>query len=131
MRIAVPVKKFELLFYTTIPLAPLAQLVEQLTLNQWVQGSSPWGDTKRRIRVSFFVVYSCLFVCLLVLGIFHRPMTERQPRDEQDVKCPNSPAIYTKSAQMAFFFWHFQKLLLPLQAKLKKCNELSVLYESI
>ena len=24
----------------------LAQLVEQLTLNQWVQGSSPWEDTK-------------------------------------------------------------------------------------
>ena len=23
----------------------LAQLVEQLTLNQWVQGSSPWEDT--------------------------------------------------------------------------------------
>ena len=26
--------------------ALLAQLVEQLTLNQWVQGSSPWGCTK-------------------------------------------------------------------------------------
>ena len=26
--------------------ASLAQLVEQLTLNQWVQGSSPWGRTK-------------------------------------------------------------------------------------
>ena len=25
---------------------PLAQLVEQLTLNQWVQGSSPWRCTK-------------------------------------------------------------------------------------
>ena len=25
----------------------LAQLVEQLTLNQWVQGSSPWEDTKK------------------------------------------------------------------------------------
>ena len=25
----------------------LAQLVEQLTLNQWVEGSSPSGDTKR------------------------------------------------------------------------------------
>ena len=24
----------------------LAQLVEQLTLNQWVEGSSPSGDTK-------------------------------------------------------------------------------------
>ena len=28
--------------------APLAQLVEQLTLNQWVQGSSPWRCTKRK-----------------------------------------------------------------------------------
>ena len=26
---------------TSAELAPLAQLVEQLTLNQWVQGSSP------------------------------------------------------------------------------------------
>ena len=28
--------------------APLAQLVEQLTLNQWVQGSSPWRCTSRQ-----------------------------------------------------------------------------------
>ena len=28
------------------PYAPLAQLVEQLTLNQWAQGSSPWRCTK-------------------------------------------------------------------------------------
>ena len=28
--------------------APLAQLVEQLTLNQWVQGSSPWRCTKEK-----------------------------------------------------------------------------------
>ena len=26
----------------------LAQLVEQLTLNQWVQGSSPWEDTNEK-----------------------------------------------------------------------------------
>ena len=26
---------------------PVAQLVEQLTLNQWVQGSNPCGDTKK------------------------------------------------------------------------------------
>ena len=41
----------------------LAQLVEQLTLNQWVQGSSPWEDTKRHkktsIRVSFFWYNIC------------------------------------------------------------------------
>ena len=28
--------------------ALLAQLVEQLTLNQWVQGSNPWGCTRKR-----------------------------------------------------------------------------------
>ena len=32
----------------------LAQLVEQLTLNQWVQGSSPWEDTKDTLRGDFF-----------------------------------------------------------------------------
>ena len=33
----------------TLPdyLGPLAQLVEQLTLNQQVQGSSPWRLTKQ------------------------------------------------------------------------------------
>ena len=40
--------------------APLAQLVEQLTLNQWAQGSSPWRCTNKRalnreIRRSFSI----------------------------------------------------------------------------
>ena len=35
----------------------LAQLVEQLTLNQWVQGSSPWEDTKDTNFGVFFCVY--------------------------------------------------------------------------
>ena len=40
--------------------APLAQLVEQLTLNQWAQGSSPWRCTRkmtqdRKILRHFFV----------------------------------------------------------------------------
>ena len=35
----------------------LAQLVEQLTLNQWVQGSSPWEDTKDTSK-------RCLFLCI-------------------------------------------------------------------
>ncbi len=35
-------------------LVPLAQLVEQLTLNQWVEGSSPSGDTKRMQPHPFF-----------------------------------------------------------------------------
>ena len=29
--------------------APLAQLVEQLTLNQWARGSSPRRRTKRKV----------------------------------------------------------------------------------
>ena len=33
----------------------LAQLVEQLTLNQWVEGSSPSGDTKGACGTFFCV----------------------------------------------------------------------------
>ena len=32
------------------PYAPLAQLVEQLTLNQWAQGSSPWRCTNKKTQ---------------------------------------------------------------------------------
>ena len=40
----------------------LAQLVEQLTLNQWVQGSSPWEDTKRHLaRCLFLYILFALF----------------------------------------------------------------------
>ena len=35
----------------------LAQLVEQLTLNQWVQGSSPWEDTQDASKGCLFFVY--------------------------------------------------------------------------
>ena len=31
--------------------ALLAQLVEQLTLNQWVQGSNPWGCTNQKSKL--------------------------------------------------------------------------------
>ncbi len=39
---------------------PVAQLVEQLTLNQWVQGSNPCGDTEnealaKKFAGAFFV----------------------------------------------------------------------------
>ena len=36
--------------------APLAQLVEQLTLNQWVQGSSPWRCTSYQIVLFVYLV---------------------------------------------------------------------------
>ena len=34
-------KNLVLKYFLQLRYAPLAQLVEQLTLNQWVQGSSP------------------------------------------------------------------------------------------
>ena len=49
-KIVFPLDKREKMGYNTIRVlktAPLAQLVEQLTLNQWVQGSSPWRCTIR------------------------------------------------------------------------------------
>ena len=42
----------------------LAQLVEQLTLNQWVESSSLSGDTKD--------IFGCLFLCF--------PRGEKSPR---------------------------------------------------
>ena len=49
-------KKICIFAFFVVPLQPvlktdqvfLAQLVEQLTLNQWVQGSSPWEDTRNK-----------------------------------------------------------------------------------
>ena len=53
--------------------ALLAQLVEQLTLNQWVQGSSPWGCTSKREilkSVSLFDLY--LSSSRIVYSLFAR-----------------------------------------------------------
>ena len=36
-------------FYYNNPALSVAQLVEQLTLNQWVTGSNPVGETQRAI----------------------------------------------------------------------------------
>ena len=41
--------------------APLAQLVEQLTLNQWVLGSSPRWCTTNSLTVSVGLFFCCLF----------------------------------------------------------------------
>ena len=41
----------------------LAQLVEQLTLNQWVEGSNPSGVTKGGRNSTFFVVYTRVVLC--------------------------------------------------------------------
>ena len=45
--------------------APVAQLVEHLTLNQGVQGSNPCGCTKERLSPLFFVV--CYFHFIIFL----------------------------------------------------------------
>ena len=45
---------------------PLAQLVEQLTLNQWVKGSNPLGITKRIIMQG---VYRSAFLLFYKLDI--------------------------------------------------------------
>ena len=39
----------------------LAQLVEQLTLNQWVQGSSPWSSTKKICSVEKSILHFLLW----------------------------------------------------------------------
>ena len=43
------------------PYAPLAQLVEQLTLNQWAQGSSPWRCTTKSTRQKCLVLFLLFF----------------------------------------------------------------------
>ena len=49
------------------PYAPLAQLVEQLTLNQWAQGSSPWRCTRYKDRRCVEKCVCGLFVYLAIL----------------------------------------------------------------
>ncbi len=52
----------------------LAQLVEQLTLNQWVKGSSPLEDTtkkqSRTILVAFFFAFFTFFLFLLQILLY-------------------------------------------------------------
>ncbi len=51
----------------------LAQLVEQLTLNQWVQGSNPWGVTqKRNLTMS-----NSFFLCQNRNALFNRSSVRR------------------------------------------------------
>ena len=57
--------------------ALLAQLVEHLTLNQGVQGSSPWRRTKRKLKSFLFfcftkIVFDMLFVTNNLRGIYHQ-----------------------------------------------------------
>ena len=50
--------------------APVAQLVEHLTLNQGVQGSNPCGCTKRQVKpVSFLFVARHIHTLIYFLSI--------------------------------------------------------------
>ena len=52
--------------------APLAQLVEHLTLNQGVQGSSPWRCTQSTVFNAYGIgdgVFLCLFKIILNTNI--------------------------------------------------------------
>ena len=50
----------------------LAQLVEQLTLNQWVEGSSPSGDTKKTPSGAFFCICTQTLFPDLLNPLFER-----------------------------------------------------------
>ena len=54
--------------------ALLAQLVEQLTLNQWVQGSNPWRCTKGVYLTRIDLFYFCSY-----LGIVLSPLASSNP----------------------------------------------------
>ena len=57
-----------------ISFAPLAQLVEHLTLNQGVQGSSPWRRTQSTDFVTLSSWGRCFF-CTLIHFPLHRAVT--------------------------------------------------------
>ena len=55
----------------------LAQLVEQLTLNQWAQGSSPWSSTRNCLFLWIFHrngLFSCLFCPIFVSFVHFYPL---------------------------------------------------------
>ncbi len=54
--------------------APLAQLVEHLTLNQGVQGSSPWRRTQSTDFVTLSSWGRCFF-CTIIYFPLHRAVT--------------------------------------------------------
>ncbi len=53
-------KNFNYNILTMLLYGRLAQLVEQLTLNQWVQGSSPWSSTKKICSVEKSILHFLL-----------------------------------------------------------------------
>ena len=60
-------------------IAPLAQLVEQLTLNQWVPGSSPWRCTIQAWSESFNSDSDLIFYSADDVFNFERRQRRRNP----------------------------------------------------
>ena len=59
----------------TIQNGPLAQLVEHLTLNQGVQGSSPWRALRSTVFGSLYFRGWCFFVVAFLLKyLYHEDM---------------------------------------------------------
>ena len=92
--------------------APLAQLVEQLTLNQWAQGSSPWRCTtqtalNRLIRRCFFVQEKGCTISVHPLRIVR--IAWKQGADAAE---PLPPLLLEKSTVGFDFLSDFRKKIL-------------------
>ena len=67
---------FNVIIFKQSQFAPLAQLVEQLTLNQWVPGSNPWWCTKQKAPKQYvlglfcFLFLMCIFNLRVIWGYF-------------------------------------------------------------
>ena len=63
--------------------SPIAQLVEQLTVNQWVAGSSPaWGATKKRLDNIVIICYNYIIDKLLSGEKIKMFVTEKTEEEE-------------------------------------------------
>ena len=62
-----PIAKYKVTMFSFQGISPihaaLAQLVEQLTLNQWVPGSSPWSCTMRHTGFRLIYFWKVLDIC--------------------------------------------------------------------
>ena len=75
----------------------LAQLVEQLTLNQWVQGSSPWEDTKGYPKRYPFFVLQCGLEPSNNIGL---PKRSWRFRKSGGIECPNDDEIFGQCTRL-------------------------------
>ncbi len=101
---------------TNYKFGPVAQLVEQLTLNQWVQGSSPCWSTKKSPLGLFFLLAGTCKVKLLTLRILRMPNPALRPGRKLSVwairhllasrQAPHTtrPCWSTKKSPLGLFF---------------------------